>query len=50
MSEKREKRKSPAEDPEVEKILDTVWENWSSRRRCEKTHLPDYIKKSEKKT
>lgn len=32
-------------DEEVEKIFETTWNNLTSRRACEQTHLPNYIKK-----
>ena len=35
------------EDKEVEKELDSIWANWESRRRCEQTHLPNYVKKNQ---
>jgi hypothetical protein len=34
------------DDDEIEELLDTLWENWESRRRCEKTHIPNYKKKT----
>ncbi|MHA1272941.1 MAG: hypothetical protein ACTSVV_02780 [Promethearchaeota archaeon] len=40
--------KQNGEEDDVEKLLDIIWENWSSRRACEKTHLPEYIKKMKK--
>ena len=41
MKEKEQKK----EEEDIEKILDSTWNNWSSRRKCERTHVPDYIKK-----
>ncbi|TXT62152.1 MAG: hypothetical protein BAJALOKI3v1_660011 [Promethearchaeota archaeon] len=41
---KEESKEDPSDD-EVEDYLDKIWENWSSRRMCEKTHKPNYIKK-----
>jgi hypothetical protein len=32
-------------DEDVEELLDKLWENWSSRRRCEQTHQPKYLQK-----
>jgi hypothetical protein len=34
-------------DDEVEELLDKLWENWASRRKCEKTHQPYYLQKKE---
>jgi len=45
MKEKDNDKKKEAVD--IEKILDSMWDNWSSRRKCEKTHVPDYIKRHE---
>ena len=45
MKEKDKEQKKEADD--IEKILDSMWDNWSSRRKCEKTHVPDYIKRHE---
>jgi hypothetical protein len=39
--EKRDKKNDSKEDD----YLDKVWENWASRRRCEKRHVPEFIKK-----
>ncbi|MCJ7647709.1 MAG: hypothetical protein MUP85_03760 [Candidatus Lokiarchaeota archaeon] len=33
------------EDEEIEKIFDSTWKNWESRRKCEQTHIPEYLKK-----
>ncbi|MHA1703722.1 MAG: hypothetical protein ACTSXN_10350 [Promethearchaeota archaeon] len=41
---KKEEEKELEED-EVEKILDITWKNWESRRKCEQTHTPEYLKK-----
>lgn len=35
------------EEKEVDDYLDKVWENWASRRRCEKRHVPNYIRKKQ---
>ena len=32
-------------DKDVEKIFDSTWNNWESRRKCERTHIPEYKKK-----
>jgi len=42
-----EKSKENPTDDEIEDYLDRVWENWSSRRMCEKTHKPNKLKKEE---
>jgi len=47
VKEKPQKTKDLS-DEEVEKIFNSVWENWSSRRKCENTHKPNYLKKQEK--
>ncbi len=31
---------------DIDKELDILWNNWASRRRCERTHVPEYIKKN----
>ncbi|MHA1438041.1 MAG: hypothetical protein ACTSPD_10735 [Promethearchaeota archaeon] len=51
MVERRKNEKDLISDERIEKIFDTIWENWASRRRCEKTHTPNYLKelKSNKK-
>jgi hypothetical protein len=33
------------EEDDVEELLDTLWKNWESRRKCEKTHKPEYLKR-----
>ena len=43
--EKEESVKKKEVDEEVEKIFDKTWKNWESRRRCEQTHVPEYLKK-----
>jgi hypothetical protein len=42
---KKKKEKQELEAEEVEKIFEATWKNWESRRRCEQTHTPDYLKK-----
>ena len=44
---KKKENDQKKEEEEIEKILDSTWDNWSSRRKCEKTHVPDYIKRQE---
>jgi hypothetical protein len=39
-----EKDPESQENEEEDDYLDKVWENWASRRRCEKRHVPNYIK------
>ena len=41
----KKKEEQELEDDEVEKIFDSTWKNWESRRRCEQTHTPEYLKK-----
>ena len=49
MNNKRKKKSTDDTiDKEVEKILEATWKNWSSRRACEQTHIPEYIKRQEK--
>ena len=43
------KEEQELEDEEVEKILDITWKNWESRRKCEQTHTPEYVKKKKNK-
>ena len=45
----KKKEKSKLDDDDVEKIFESTWENWESRRKCEQTHIPDYIKRKNKK-
>ena len=47
MSEKKKKHLDKNQDDEVEKQLDTLWNNWASRRRCESTHIPEYVRKNQ---
>jgi hypothetical protein len=35
-------------DEELERKLDTLWNNWESRRQCEKRHIPNYLKKEKR--
>lgn len=43
MTEKQPE-KDQQDQNEEDDYLDKVWENWASRRRCEKRHVPNYIK------
>lgn len=45
MVKEQDKKNEDLSDEEVEKKLDALWENWSSRRSCEQKHTPEYIKK-----
>ena len=45
MKKKENEQENEAED--IEKILDSTWDNWSSRRKCEKSHIPEYLKRQE---
>ena len=49
MKNDKEKEKSKLDDEELEKIFESTWKNWESRRKCEQTHIPEYIKKKKKK-
>ncbi len=40
-----ENTKKELDNRVVEKIFEVIWNNWSSRRRCEQTHAPEYLKK-----
>jgi len=46
----KNKEKKELNDEEIEKILDSTWNNWESRRKCEQTHTPEYIKKKKDET
>ena len=45
----RKKEKVNKGDNEVERILEITWKNWASRRACERTHIPEYIKRQKKR-
>ncbi|NVM19653.1 MAG: hypothetical protein HWN80_18270 [Candidatus Lokiarchaeota archaeon] len=45
---KKKEEKQELEEDELEKIFESTWKNWESRRRCEKTHVPEYLKKKNK--
>ena len=50
MNNKYKKKKNKNNtDNEVERIFEVTWNNWASRRACEQTHLPEYIKKQVKR-
>ena len=44
----RKKEKQELAEDEVEKIFESTWKNWESRRRCEQAHTPAYLKKKNK--
>ena len=48
MKKQEESLKKNIIDDEVEKILDSTWDNLESRRKCEQTHVPEYEKEKEK--
>ncbi|MBY8987338.1 MAG: hypothetical protein KGD61_02700 [Candidatus Lokiarchaeota archaeon] len=41
----KKKEKQELEEDGVEKIFDIMWKNEESRRRCEQTCNPEYLKK-----
>ena len=45
MEENKKEQVEELTDDEVEKKLDAVWQNWSSRRACEQKHTPEYVKR-----
>ncbi len=45
MKNEKKKEKSKLDDVELEKIFESTWKNWESRRKCEQTHTPEYIKR-----
>ena len=49
MNSDKKKEKSKLGDEEIEKIFESTWKNWESRRKCEQTHTPEYIKRKNKK-
>ncbi|MFX1276088.1 MAG: hypothetical protein ACFFBP_04290 [Promethearchaeota archaeon] len=49
MNEKKEKTSNTNLEEDVEEKLDNLWNNWASRRKCESTHTPEFIKKKNKK-
>ena len=49
MEGKKKDNKKNLSKEEVERIFNVTWENWSSRRRCEHTHIPEYIKRQKRK-
>jgi len=49
MKNDKKKEKSKLDDDELEKIFESTWKNCESRRKCEQTHTPEYIKRKNKK-
>jgi len=49
MKNDKKKEKSKLDDEELEKIFESTWRNWESRRKCEQAHAPEYIKRKNKK-
>jgi len=49
MVDKKKRQPIALNDEDLEKILDTTWENQASRRECEQKHVPDYILRQKKK-
>ena len=45
MDEKKKEIKKNISDEEAERIFESTWDNWTSRRRCEQEHIPEYIKR-----
>jgi hypothetical protein len=37
-------------DDDTEELFEKTWKNWESRRRCEKTHVPEYWKRKKEKS
>ncbi|GAH57586.1 unnamed protein product [marine sediment metagenome] len=48
MKNDKKKEKSKLIDDKIEEILEATWKNWASRRKCEQTHTPEYIKREKK--
>jgi len=47
--EKKKEIKKTQTEEEVERIFESTWNNWTSRRRCEQEHIPEYIKRQKRK-
>ena len=45
-----DQEKSKSKDDDTEEIFEKTWKNWESRRRCEKTHVPKYLKHKKEKS
>lgn len=48
MKNDKKKEKSKLDDEGLEEIFESTWKNWASRRKCEQTHIPEYIKREKK--
>ena len=44
MVKKKVKSKQELSDEEIENIFNATWRNWASRRSCEQTHIPKFVK------
>jgi len=42
---KNQNKKKELTDEQLERIFEKIWNNWESRRRCEKAHVPEYLKR-----
>ena len=45
---KKNSSTSEGEEDDIEKMLETTWNNLESRRSCEQKHVPEYIKRIKK--
>jgi hypothetical protein len=45
----KNRTKKKLDNQEIERIFEATWENWASRRACEKTHTPKFFQKKDKK-
>ena len=45
----KENKNEELTEEELEKRFDVIWKNWESRRRCEKKHVPNFIKNNKDK-
>jgi len=45
MKKAKGNNKHQLEAEDIEKIFETTWKNWESRRRCEQAHTPEYLKR-----
>jgi hypothetical protein len=44
-----DEEKKESKDDDTEELFEKMWKNWESRRRCEKTHVPEYLKHGNEK-
>ena len=42
---KNDKKKEKSKLDELEEIFESTWKNWASRRKCEQTYTPEYVKR-----